>query len=253
MGDLIAHRLFPDLRASPLAQRLVFTIFSRRRFRRRSQAINNPEPKSLLVAQIMVDTAGWHEKLRISNTEAIVDDFRNWGYTIYRTAYGPSTDQRWQQLLKYIQTQAHAATSSVCESTADNPTIQQLWSLFYLDTRSDPALEGLTIDQLRLLYRNANGSVPMNADLRSHRVFLLADEEVLLHNDGITVKCVEADYEASNHTGNARVPQRYFGWMTMKAADIVALWHELVYNDLERLAPWVVEGSSPEIWENDVY
>jgi hypothetical protein len=73
-----------------------------------------------------VGLSEWHEQLRyLSETEAIVDDFRNWGYTIYRTAYGPSTDQRWQQLLEQIRTQAHAATLSVCESTADDPALSQ--------------------------------------------------------------------------------------------------------------------------------
>jgi hypothetical protein len=59
----------------------------------------------------MDEVAGWHERPRCeSDTVAIVDDFHNWGYTIYRTAYGPLTDQRWQQLLKKLQTQAYAAT-----------------------------------------------------------------------------------------------------------------------------------------------
>jgi hypothetical protein len=43
----------------------------------------------------MADAAQWHEKLRyLSETVAIVDDFRNWGFTIYRTAYGlqPTSD-----------------------------------------------------------------------------------------------------------------------------------------------------------------
>jgi hypothetical protein len=43
----------------------------------------------------MIDAAEWHEQLRyLSVTVAIFDDFRNWDYTIYRTAYGASTDQR---------------------------------------------------------------------------------------------------------------------------------------------------------------
>jgi hypothetical protein len=64
-------------------------------FRRRSQAINYPEHESFLIALIMVDAAEWHEQLHyLSGTEAIVDDFENWGYTIYRTAHGPSTNQR---------------------------------------------------------------------------------------------------------------------------------------------------------------
>lgn len=66
----------------------------------------------------MADAAQLHEKLRyLSETVALVDDFRNRGFTRNRTAYGPSTDQRWQQLLEKIHTKAHAATLRVCEAT----------------------------------------------------------------------------------------------------------------------------------------
>ncbi|KAF2820808.1 hypothetical protein CC86DRAFT_332805 [Ophiobolus disseminans] len=201
----------------------------------------------------MVDAAEWHEQLRyLSETVAIVDDFRNWGYTIYRTAYGPSTDERWQQLLDKIRTQAYAATSRVCQTTADDPTVQQIWALFRLDARSDPALEGLSMDQLRLLYGNGDGGVPMNADLKTHRVFLLADKEVLSDAEVSLIKCVQADYEAADYVPrNTRVGgQSFFGWMPMKAAEIVELWKELEYNDLERLAPPTIGVSHPETWKN---
>ncbi|KAH6639117.1 hypothetical protein C7974DRAFT_126550 [Boeremia exigua] len=199
----------------------------------------------------MVNAAEWHEQLRyVSETVAIVDDFRNWGYTIYRTAYGPSTDQQWQQLLEKIRTQAYAATLRVCE--ADDPAVQEIWSLFRLDARSDPALDGLSMEQLRLQYRNSDGGVPINADLWSHRVFLLADKEVLLDTNAFLLKCVEADYEAADH-----VPrntwlggQWYFGWMLMRSAEIVELWKELEFYDLDRIAPRTVAGCHPEIWKN---
>jgi hypothetical protein len=56
-----------------------------------------------LLLPIMNDAGHWHERFRYdSDTIAPVDDFPDWGYTIYRTAYGPSTDQRWQQLLETI-------------------------------------------------------------------------------------------------------------------------------------------------------
>ncbi|KAH7377903.1 hypothetical protein BKA66DRAFT_443151 [Pyrenochaeta sp. MPI-SDFR-AT-0127] len=216
----------------------------------------SPEVELVLIAPIMVDAADWHERLRcLSETVAIVDDFRNWGYTIYRTAYGPSTDQRWQQLLEKIQTQAYAATLRVCQTIADDPAIQQVWSLFGLDARSDPALEGLSMEQLRLLYRNGDGGVPINADFRSHRVFLLADEEVLSDADAVFIKCVQADYEAGDY-----VPrntwlggQSYFGWMPMKAAEIVELWKELEYNDLQRIAPRAIGGNHLKTWGGVAY
>jgi hypothetical protein len=204
----------------------------------------------------MVDAADWHEQLRyLSETVAIVDDFRNWGFTIYRTAYGPSTDQQWQQLLEKIQTKARTATSRVCQATADDPAVQQIWSLFRLDARSDPTLDGLSMEQLRLLYRTSDGCVPMNADLRSHRVFLLADEEVLSATDAFIVKCVEADYEAADHVprNTWQGGQWYFGWMRMRSAERVELWLELEDEDLERIAPRWVAGSTPEVWESMVW
>jgi hypothetical protein len=113
------------------------------------------------------------------------------------------------------------------------------------------------MEQLRLLYRNGDGGVAMNADFRSHRVFLFADQEVLSTVDAFLVKCVEADYEATDYVPrNARGglgPHYYFGWMPTKVVEIVALWKELVYNDLESLAPRMIEGSSTKIWESVVY
>ncbi|KAH7093807.1 hypothetical protein FB567DRAFT_516106 [Paraphoma chrysanthemicola] len=205
----------------------------------------------------MDEATGWRERLRCesdTDTAAIVDDFHNWGYTIYRTTYGPSTDQRWQQLLEKLQTQAYAATLKVCKTTADNPAVQQVWSLFRLDARSDPALEGLSMEQLRLRYRNGDGGVPIKPALRQQRVFLWADEEVLSDANASLVKCVEADYEAADHIPrNTLQRQRYFGWMPMKTAEIVALWKELEYESLEGVAPATIGGSHLVIWESEAY
>lgn len=100
----------------------------------------------------------------------------------------------------------------------------------------------------------------MNTDLRSHRVFLFADTEVLSNADAFFVKCVEADYEATDYVpkfvrsrGGLMDEQYYFGWMPMKVAEVVALWKELECNELEDLAPHKIEGCSlvsPEIWES---
>jgi hypothetical protein len=137
----------------------------------------------------------------------------------------------------------------VCQTTANDIAAQQVWSLFRLDARSDPALEGLSMEQLRLLYRTGDGGVPMNADLRSHHSFLFADEEVLSNADAFLIKCVQADYEAADYVPrNVRVDgQHYFGWMKMEFADVLGLWNELEYNDLEGLAPRPVDGSHRQI------
>jgi hypothetical protein len=55
------------------------------------------------------------------------------------------------------------------------------------------------MEQLRLRYRSGDGGVPVNAYLRSHRVFLSAGGEVLSNADTSVVICVEVDYEAADY------------------------------------------------------
>ncbi|OAL04191.1 hypothetical protein IQ06DRAFT_199246, partial [Phaeosphaeriaceae sp. SRC1lsM3a] len=176
---------------------------------------------------------------------------RNWGFTVYRTSYEPSTEEQWQRFLEKVQTHAYKQTLEVADASENDPYFLQIWSLFRIDARSHPALAGLGLDELRRLYNSGDGGPPVNADLRSHRVFLVADDDVLSDVDTFTVKCVEADYEASNHIPrNARLGrQRYFGWMPMKAGYIVQLWKELETFPFETIAPQTIGESHLVIWE----
>ncbi|KAF7677363.1 hypothetical protein GT037_004222 [Alternaria burnsii] len=165
----------------------------------------------------------WLSELSIPSEYSFVG-YRHWGFTIYRTGYGPSSDQQWQRLLETIQTSAHDEARSVTESTKDDPAFQVLWSLFRLDARSDPALAGLDIDQLRQLYNRSSseGSQPMNADFNWHRIFLFADDEVLSDPAASIVKCVDAEYRVEDYISrNPRVGgQRYFGWMRIEPRSV---------------------------------
>lgn len=114
-------------------------------------------------------------------------------------------------------------------------------------------MDDLSAEQVGMLLKRG---VSMNDDLPSHRMLPLADMEVPSDADAFLAKCVEADYEAADRVPrNTRVDvgQWYFGWMPMKSAEIVQLWHELEFNDLERLTPRMVAGRQPEIWENDAW
>jgi hypothetical protein len=144
------------------------------------------------ITPLMSPAVRWLKELRyLSETAALLDCFRHWGFTVYRTGYGPSSDQQWEKLFQKIQTQAYEKILRVTGATESDPSFQQIWSLFCLDASSDPALGVLDMDQLRLLYRNGDGGAPINADLRSHRVFLVADDEILSDTDAFTVKCRE--------------------------------------------------------------
>ncbi|KNG50448.1 hypothetical protein TW65_02199 [Stemphylium lycopersici] len=191
----------------------------------------------------------WLKELRIPSDYDFAG-YRHWGFTIYRTGYGPSSDQQWQRLLETIQTGAHDGAVSVIESTKEDHIFQELWSLFRLDARSGPALAGLDMDQLRQLYNSGEGGQPMNADLNLHRIFLFADEEVLLDPAASIVKCVDADYRAEDYIPrNPRVGgQRYFGWMPMKAGSVAYFWIELGHFNMSQIAPPTIGGSHLVIW-----
>jgi hypothetical protein len=92
----------------------------------------------------------------------------------------------------------------------------------------------------------------MNLDLRSHCVSLVADDEILSDADAFMIKCVEADCEATGHVSrdSRRVPQRYFGWMPMRVAQVIELWEDLEDRDMSELAPPTIGGRHFVVWEN---
>ncbi|KAI8235131.1 hypothetical protein K4K55_004445 [Colletotrichum sp. SAR 10_96] len=135
--------------------------------------------------------------------------YRSWGFTIYRTAYGPATDAQWRTLLDKIRAQAVSEIDGYVE-TGEEDVAAQLKSVFVLDARSDAALlADNTMDEVREIYKqaavasrssvddddnNENQSLPVMHDEPKQRAFLLADDEVL---EGVNrdpyfwVKCVE--------------------------------------------------------------
>ncbi|KAI4625859.1 hypothetical protein J4E80_002992 [Alternaria sp. BMP 0032] len=184
------------------------------------------------------------------------DDFvchRNWGFTIYRTGYGPSSDQQWQRLLQKIQTDARKGALEATGTEEDESGFQQVWALFRLDARSDPALAGLDVDQLRELYNKGEGEQPMNTDYDLHRIFLFADDEALSDPTASIIKAVDADYRPEDHVSrNPRVGrQRYFGWMPMKASSVAELWARLDIWEMSRIAPPTIGGSHLVVWDGN--
>jgi hypothetical protein len=212
----------------------------------------------------------WLGELSILSQDDFGGNFagrRHWGFTIYRTGYGPSSDQQWQRLLETIQAGAYEGAFDAIESEEEDPKrdaeFQELWSLFRLDARSDPALAGLDMDQLRQLYNSGEGGQPMNSDFNLHRIFLLADEQVLSDPAASclyappkpmnfpVVKCVDVDYRAEDHIPrDTRVGgQRYFGWMRMKAASVADFWVRLGMREMSELAPPTIGGSHLVVWD----
>jgi hypothetical protein len=180
--------------------------------------------------QRMLDKCYDYPKRTIEPDEDLEQFLKPWGFIIYRTFYGPGSDETWTQLLESITAGVEHSLSRM-DGSDDNAA--KVLGLFKLDARSDPArLSDATLEDVRALYQEGEwpGAIQLvNMNNDPWRVFLLADVEVLGENtDFRRLKAVEGDYDPvarvpKNKRGG---PQRYFGWITMAATSVADLWSE---------------------------
>ncbi|CAI6296072.1 unnamed protein product [Periconia digitata] len=184
------------------------------------------------------------EETSLTSTNALLY-YLPWGFTIYRTHYGEDSDEHWTALVQMIRADVK---SQILDKREEDPLAQQLLSLFTLDARSDASkYDGLSMDELRIAFRDKIGGEPMNADRREHRVALLVDQDVIDAQRAMVgvarnqpwVKCVEIDYVASEHEPRHwRLPrQTYFGWMKLDARNIPQFWDQLTVQWMFEFAP----------------
>lgn len=70
--------------------------------------------------------------------------FRPWGYPIYRTYYGPGSDESWNEILYSLKQQTRLGLGAFEDE--DQNDVQQLKELFHLNAYEDPAtLDGLDV------------------------------------------------------------------------------------------------------------
>jgi hypothetical protein len=75
-----------------------------------------------------------------------------WGSTIYRTFYGPRSDERWAKLLQTITAGVGSGLNEM-NGAEDTAATAKVLGLFKLNARSDPALlAGLALEDVRKLY-----------------------------------------------------------------------------------------------------
>ncbi|KAG8156910.1 hypothetical protein KVR01_013323 [Diaporthe batatas] len=186
--------------------------------------------------------------------------YHNWGFTIYRTAYGATTDQQWLSLISKIEARA---LDEIEAHGASEPAAPTLRSLFRLDPRSDPdRLDGLSMDQVRELYQEGeanprDGKMPiMHAYNPTRRHFLLADAEVLdaVGRDEFWVKCVQADYHDAHYVPKHpfMAGQAFLGWTNMTTRSILELWWDLANRDLVGIAPPVIKGQQTTLYDGEL-
>lgn len=182
--------------------------------------------------------------------------YRNWGFTVYRTAYNPSLDQVWQALIEKIHAQVADGVNAYCGEEGDQPR-RHLISLFRLDPRSDlDLLKDADMDRVRHIYRESAGGAPMHGEEQTcFRLFPLADEEVLtgVPKSQFQIKCVQADYKAADYVprNTPMGGQRYFGWMKMTTRGLLDFWSLLRVRNLESIAPPTIGGMQLTVWDRD--
>lgn len=66
----------------------------------------------------------------------------HWGYTIYRTYYGPGSDEKWSKLLKNIIDDVEKGLIEVEEVDEEPDAVTKIRDQFRLDGRSLPATLG---------------------------------------------------------------------------------------------------------------
>lgn len=177
----------------------------------------------------------------------------NWGFTIYRTYYGPSSDDNWNKML--VATKKHAEEELMTYD--DDEENEKLKELFRLDARSDPSLlSGLDRKALCQTYHEGKGGKPMPQN--EGFVFLLADEEVLnqVGEGTFIVKAVDAE-----ETPREEIPLRedddeptYWGWMRMETRQLLELWGELEWFRGFDCMAWTVHQADldEQVWEGSV-
>lgn len=171
--------------------------------------------------------------------------YGNWGFTIYRTYYGPDSDKNWEILLDALKRQTNLAlgyyqdrdkekekeeweqlpalTRAFYEDRdEDGNDLKRIKELFFLDPRENPSLlDGLDVRQLRQVcfYEHLDAEKSMAGVL--FRFVLVADESVLkdVANGEFVVKAVAYDWEEGDES---------WGWMRIPTGYLLELWNSLM-------------------------
>ncbi|KAM5351165.1 hypothetical protein ACJ41O_003888 [Fusarium nematophilum] len=149
--------------------------------------------------------------------------YRQWGFTIYRTYYGPQSDKHWNMLLGALKQQTSLAFGYFEDKEdVDQGDVQRLKELFHLDTREDASLlDGLDVGGIRALCKREefNDKPAMAGKLFSF--VLLADESVLrdIETGEFIIKAVSLDWY-QGFPG--------WGWMRIPTGYLLDLWQTLM-------------------------
>jgi hypothetical protein len=131
-------------------------------------------------------------------------------------------------LINNVSTTVLARLGKYRDQGADPKHVSIISDNFRLDARSDPAtLDKITMDAVCGYYCEEVGASPMQmitSPNPDHKIFLLADREVLQNLDSGILKVVQAVPSGND-------PECYFQWMRLWSKLLIEFWVHLEVSD----------------------
>ncbi|KAM0339645.1 hypothetical protein ACHAPU_010826 [Fusarium lateritium] len=184
--------------------------------------------------------------------DKIEPSLEGWGFTVYRTYYGPGSDENWNTLLAKARDLA-GKELEFWASDGEDELVEELRTLFRVDARSDSAvLDGQSLEELCKTYLDSVGGKPMA--VHEWNVFLVADKHVLdqIGQGNFIIKAVDADRPPQNEdpvrTGTNKLS---WGWHRMEVRQMLEFWGMLEICATHHCMCWAVHQAELDnmIWE----
>ncbi|RYC80921.1 hypothetical protein BFJ63_vAg16189 [Fusarium oxysporum f. sp. narcissi] len=181
----------------------------------------------------------------------ILQYYHQWGFNIYRTYYGPGSDEAWNALLYALKHQTRLAFGYYDgREDADQRHVDILKNLFYLNARADKSLlDGLDAGGIRKFCQHEKTDKNRVMSDSTHGYILLADESVLkdVSEGEFVVKAVSLNWRRG-HPG--------WGWMRIPTGYLLDLWQLLMLNSMR--TEFAIDFDGPEedlgdyVWPGDM-
>ncbi|KAF5576581.1 hypothetical protein FPANT_10865 [Fusarium pseudoanthophilum] len=181
----------------------------------------------------------------------ILQYYQQWGFNIYRTYYGPGSDEAWNMLLYALEHQTRLAFGFYDgREDADQRDVDILKNLFFVNAHADQSvLDGLDNEGIRKLCWHEKPDKERVMSVSTHDYVLLADESVLkdVSEREFVVKAVSLSWRRGHHG---------WGWMRIPTGYLLDLWQLLMLNSMRTES--AIEFVGPEedldnyVWPGDM-
>ncbi|KAH7228429.1 uncharacterized protein BKA55DRAFT_583645 [Fusarium redolens] len=175
--------------------------------------------------------------------------YKNWGFAIYRTYYGPESDHHWNVLLQALRQQTPLSIGYYESEEAEDlwkrhangrrgywkmranylASLDIFKSLFRLFPHQDPShLEGLDINGIREVCWKQHHEAKQKMAGAKFCFALVADKAVL---DGIARN--EFVVKAVGYDWGGQIQDGRWGWVRLETGRLLELWEALLLADLQ--------------------